>query len=593
MSTKTLRKRIALVAVAALGAGVLSVAPANATDNSALGSAGPAGAVGTLNIATLQSATGSAVTTITGTTDGSAAESVGLINVGGTTAGTTQTATLLSNGKLVVYTAMDSTYGAVITVSGGTLIGAGSSAISDDRTAISGAAAAGKLFATITPNAGVTSMTVRGYKSTGAGSLLNPTAGSLIGQIFVTVAASDTTGVIKAANSGIYFAADGDGATNNAASTPADTTSSGWGQKVPAGKTNFADIVARDAFGTSYTGASALVTVSATNGGLVAISDHDSTITAATTKSTAFWTGGSGVDGAVIAVAAPSSAPLTTDVTVSVDGVVLGTKTFIFTGSIAKITIASPSRINELTHSVSAASGVKGAGVTFADAAGNTILPVANDTYYPTSGFSTTAASDKSVALSVVPTSSAAGFVDWACGSTAGTHSISAQYLNVDGSIATSNAVSVNCADNAYTYTASYDKASYSPGEIATLTVSFFDSKGNAANDNFDWNDNMTSTSVTAAGGTLVTASSNADTSALGKTTYKVATIVTEGTYQTVVAIPTLKTNNSAQKDVTAGFTLKSQSVGVSNADVLKAIVSLIASINKQIAALQKALLKR
>ncbi|MFM2180226.1 MAG: hypothetical protein RL192_388, partial [Actinomycetota bacterium] len=34
-------------------------------------------------------------------------------------------------------------------------------------------------------------------------------------------------------------------------------------------------------------------------------------------------------------------------------------------------------------------------------------------------------------------------------------------------------------------------------------------------------------------------------------------------------------------------------SAGVTNADVLKAIVSLIASINKQIAALQKALLKR
>jgi hypothetical protein len=32
---------------------------------------------------------------------------------------------------------------------------------------------------------------------------------------------------------------------------------------------------------------------------------------------------------------------------------------------------------------------------------------------------------------------------------------------------------------------------------------------------------------------------------------------------------------------------------GVTNADVLKAIVSLIASINKQIAALQKALLKK
>jgi hypothetical protein len=38
---------------------------------------------------------------------------------------------------------------------------------------------------------------------------------------------------------------------------------------------------------------------------------------------------------------------------------------------------------------------------------------------------------------------------------------------------------------------------------------------------------------------------------------------------------------------------VKSTSTAVTNADVLKAIVSLIASINKQIAALQKAILKK
>ena len=589
MSNKTIFKRISLVVITALGAGVLSVAPANAAANSALGSNGPSAAVGSLNIGTAQSFTGVA----TSTGEAAGAVSVGLLNVGDTVAGTTQTATLLSNGTLVVYTKGDSTYGTAITVSGGTLTGTASTSISDDRTAIGGPASATVLVAAIKPNAGVTSMVVRGYKPTGAGDATNPTAGVLIGQILVTVAASDVTGTIAAAKSGIYFADDGNGATNNAASTPADTTSSGWGQKVPAGKTNFADIVARDSFGTTVAKTTALITVSATNGGLVAVSDHDSTITDATTKSTAFFTAGAGVDGAVIAVAAPSSAPLTTDVTVSVDGVVLGTKTFIFTGSIAKITIASPSRINELSHTVSAASGVKGAGVTFADAAGNAILPVASDAYYPTAGFTTAATSTKSVALSVVPTSTAAGFVDWACGAAAGKHSIAATYINVDGSIVTSNAVEASCAGTPAVYTASYDKATYSPGEIATLTVSFFDSKGNAANDFYDWNDNMSSTSVTASGGTLVTASSNADTSALGKATYKVATIVTEGTYQTVISIPTLKTNNPAQTDVTAGFTLKSQSVGVTNAEVLKSIVALIASINKQIQALQKLILKR
>ena len=55
MSTKTLRKRIALVAVSALTVGILSVvsAPAaSATNNSAIGSASPAPANGTLNLAT-------------------------------------------------------------------------------------------------------------------------------------------------------------------------------------------------------------------------------------------------------------------------------------------------------------------------------------------------------------------------------------------------------------------------------------------------------------------------------------------------------------------------------------------------------------
>jgi hypothetical protein len=44
---------------------------------------------------------------------------------------------------------------------------------------------------------------------------------------------------------------------------------------------------------------------------------------------------------------------------------------------------------------------------------------------------------------------------------------------------------------------------------------------------------------------------------------------------------------------VSVAYKVSTGSAGVSNADVLKAIVSLIASINKQIAALQKALLKK
>jgi hypothetical protein len=140
-----------------------------------------------------------------------------------------------------------------------------------------------------------------------------------------------------------------------------------------------------------------------------------------------------------------------------------------------------------------------------------------------------------------------------------------------------------------------YDKATYAPGEIATLTITFRDRNGNLANDIQDWSGTTSSDipAITVGGGVLSAAVSNSDESALGVKKYSILTVATEGTYQTVVNIPVITTHNSSQKEMITGYTLKSTSAGVSNADVLKAIVSLIASINKQIAALQKALLKR
>jgi hypothetical protein len=65
---------------------------------------------------------------------------------------------------------------------------------------------------------------------------------------------------------------------------------------------------------------------------------------------------------------------------------------------------------------------------------------------------------------------------------------------------------------------------------------------------------------------------------------------LTEGSYNAVVNYSKTLTLASP---ATVAYKVTTGSTGVSNADVLKAIVSLIASINKQIAALQKALLKR
>jgi hypothetical protein len=59
------------------------------------------------------------------------------------------------------------------------------------------------------------------------------------------------------------------------------------------------------------------------------------------------------------------------------------------------------------------------------------------------------------------------------------------------------------------------------------------------------------------------------------------------------VGTSTVKGALAGVEKITASVTFGGGTATVSNADVLKAIVSLIASINKQIAALQKALLRR
>ena len=91
-------------------------------------------------------------------------------------------------------------------------------------------------------------------------------------------------------------------------------------------------------------------------------------------------------------------------------------------------------------------------------------------------------------------------------------------------------------------------------------------------------------------GMTFVTAPTTADKfdSAIGSKTYTLAVGTSEGSF-----VGTFKIAGSTD---TAAKTVQYKVAGpatTSNADVLKAIVSLIASINKQIAALQKALLRR
>ena len=608
MSTKTMKQRIALVAVSALTAGLFSVVStpaANADANLAAGTTQTAAETeGILNIATAISTTGNAVT---GSGTHTAARSVGLINVsdvaGGLVAGTTQTAVLISGGKLVVYTgATTADKGSLITVEGGTLSGEGTgitTAVNTTSTAIAGfadgTANTDDLVAVITPNSGATTMTVRLYNKASASSaashVVSSSQGTLVGLINVTVAVASTAGALAASKSGVYFTSAYDTSTTFTADEAAGLGSSA------ATAFQYASITIRDAYGTAVS-TGKLLQASATNGARVAI-DGGSGVAGA--SSTAFSTSVS--NATALTVSTTGTAPLSTTVTVTYDGKLVGTKTFVFWGEVSKITWGTPEIGKQGTSS---GNDVK---YYLVDAANNPIYfsyATVASTFTPSSGWLSAAASDDTVTNATSPAIAADGTIttgvaNFACGATTTSQSIQIQYINNSGTIITSPTLAVKCAGDAVSYKLSYDKASYTPGEIAIATVSFFDKAGNPSHDNTNAEPTAAAVVISMSGmkGTqAIVAPANGDNTANGAVSYNFVVDVTEGTYTNSVTASTANTaatnaGLSATKAATSTFAVKSATTSVSNADVLKSIVALIASINKQIQALQKLILKR
>ena len=93
---------------------------------------------------------------------------------------------------------------------------------------------------------------------------------------------------------------------------------------------------------------------------------------------------------------------------------------------------------------------------------------------------------------------------------------------------------------------------------------------------------------------TLVTAVSTTSvkfSSGAGIKTYKFTVGNTEGSYNMIVGAPTINALLLGGANQTVSYKVVAPATGaVSNAEVLAAIVKLIASINKQIRALQKSL---
>jgi hypothetical protein len=628
MSTKTIKKRIALVAMSALTAGLISVvsAPvANAAQDTATQSnvlvAGATtnpilGKENTLYVASLPSITGSAVALATSTTEPdtvagtapstSTARSLGLVNVsdiaGGLIAETTQTAVLLSTGSISVYTSAKQGEYSAITVTGGTITSSTGTSLNSTSTVATGGHGTNQTNwgAVVKPSSGSTTMTIRLYTgaTAEATALASPTLGTLSGQNTVTIAAASTAGAISAANSGVF----GSNA-NNTASLTADhasfRASKTYGQQI------FFNVRVRDAYNTAVTAGSGVLSVSATNGALVEVAASSvgtPTLTSAFLATTT-------PDNDMVSVSAASTAAVTTTITVSYNGTVIGTRTVSFTGEVAKITLSSP-----VIGNLGTATG-NNAYYRLEDSAGNTLYSAIEgtaQTNYATSALIGNAALETTSVGAVVkdtdPSVAATTFVvttgkvRFTCGSSAGNGSIGLVFTNPSGTRVTSNNLNVSCAGAPLSYSASWDKASYVPGDVAKLTVTFRDSKGRLANDVSTITDTSSAASipVISIGGLdkTVTGPTTGDTLDQGKITYTYTVGVTENSFSGSVKFPTVDTRQAAAtglpaQAVTTTIVVKPSTATVSNADVLKSIVALIASINKQIQALQKLILRR
>jgi len=552
MSTKTIKQRIAVVAVSALTAGVIS-------------------AVATAPVA---SADGLIATTT---------NSVGLLSgatlVSGTT--TTHTATILSTGTLN----LQSGGGSFVVSAGARIVSASTTA----NIAASQSAAYNVTAVGIVPTGAIgTTFTVSAYSETSAAALTSPDS-----VMTVTIAGSSVAGVASVSESTIRWASSNSNTPTAAQSV--DNASDDY-----ASNNLFVYIDLEDAYGADIESATGALVLTASAGATVGTPANSGSAAAGTTN-VAVTSADPSTVWAVVK-SATAGAPWTGTVTVAYNGVTLATLSGSITGAPSKLT---------LTPYKAGKSGSNAAGFLYkvTDAAGNGLAFTSSNLSFDSSSNSsvvTTAAGGTTDAAFGGAYGDYVGSGDFTCGQNGTSDVVMSLVIAGTGTVVKSAPVSLRCAGAAYTYTASFDKASYIQGEIATMTVTFRDSAGNLAN-SYDAVDAVTSAVTNASISTpmlaivgLVNPTQAASTTIkpglAGTRTYTftvgTATGLTAGSYNAVVDFPTV-TASSATKAATVAYKVTTGGSSVTNEDVLKSIVSLIASINKQIQALQKLILRR
>ena len=613
MSNKTIFKRVALVAITALGAGVLSTAPATALNNAgALGQTNPVTAAGVLNIAGNNSVTGVAVVSASGS--GVASASVGLLafNQTQTTSSLTSTATVLSSGEVVFYyTSITAGAAVTVNVTGGameadaTVSGGQSNFNSPRNQVVFGHSSAQAIAFGVKPSSGATTMTVELYETTAATANSGSAAdiasvqagltskGTLKQRYTITVATTAASGSYATTFSGVKGVV-------SASTLAGGSFSDESGSLTIANSSSSAAFIAidlRDAYNVSLDNLGALV-ITGTGG--AGISYAGSSAAGTPTNLTAVSNDTSGT----ITVARPAALAnkgFTTTVTVSWNGITIATKTVTFLGEVARL-IATSDTVAQAGSNTS--TNLLIGTVQALDAAGNIL--------YPASGIAVTSATLNTRVTAVSVTDhpdSATGDTkaDYAVtcagttasGLSAGNANVTFSFTNPEsGTAIVSTVVTIRCGGEAATYTASFNKAVYAPGDVATLTITGKDAQGNLTGSIEDIS-GAAGTLITYAGGASLTRVGVAEVDATavkfdnGTIVVKFTVGSTEGKSNAVVSIPVINAKGLGGTDQTVAYEVKSATPSVSNADVLKSIVSLIASINKQIQALQKLILRR
>jgi hypothetical protein len=539
MSTKTNFKRIALVAVTALGFGVLtSIAPANAA-----------------NVAYTAGTTGGLSGGSTGTACAVGAESGAALTLAATTtttASTNLTSIVMPLGARITMKVSDE--GDVAKSTGSVLL--------EDATALS-ISNGGRTFTSLAGSGNEDVFTVYA-NAVGSGTVSNfGTTSSAISTVKFTVVASCSNDTWSDTYSlwEINTAED---------ATPTLTTSvfTFVDEDVA-----YISLVGKNAYNANLPAGTWIATT--TEGSCLL--DLNASAATVTTLSQDSLTGTTGANIYAAVAQVTEGAAVACPVKITYNGATVWNKTINFTGDAATITVSG---VDVQKASDSSLTGIYD--VVVKDAAGNQLAWViaGDSTKYDQIVTSVTGGTTSTSSATLAAST-------WACtANKSGKTSVRVKATTNAGTTIYSNAFDALCGNDAYTYTASLDKASYVPGDLATLTITAKDASGNAPYKT-ETVGAVVAPEISGSQMTPVATPTTSDTfNASGVKTYTFTVGPTAGKYNMTVNL-----GYSGNTPVTAGYAVVSS--GTTNEDILKSIVSLIASINKQIQALQKLILKR